>query len=113
LRSGSLFFQQALSGAVFAAALTGLCFFVTLHAPPQKTKSNLPETPLLPVATRNEPPVPLSTLLQSPTPRAALLWTAPQRKAPERVLMAPSPRSAPAKRKPRTGAKEDSSRAVS
>lgn len=78
VRHGAQYMQQLLSGAIVAAALTGFCFFVTLHAPPQRTKTHLSETPLLPRSVQNEPPVPLSTLLQSPTPRAALLWTSPQ-----------------------------------
>ncbi len=112
IRSSAQYVQQLLSGAIIAAALTGFCFFVTLHAPPQRTKTRLSETPLMSQSVHHEPPLPLSTLLQSPTPRAAMLWTPPtrveseQRKAEEQRK---------AKRKPpvRSGANHDRQHIIS
>ncbi len=110
LRLGAQYAKQLIGGAVVASVLTGFCFFTTLHAPPQKTKTRLSETLLVPQTVQVEPPVPLSTLLQNPTPRAALLWTAPTRKEQK-----PTPQKAaePKKNPLQSGSKANPHRQIS
>ncbi len=76
LRSSVPFLNQMMGGALFSAALAGLCLFVNLHSTVKRQTSQVEVSPAHLVAS---PSVPLSSLLQTPTPRAAMLWSSPER----------------------------------